>query len=179
MMKRLTFLLVAVFALASSSALAHGGRHAKDSDRDGLSNRQEKKFHFNAHKADTDGDGVKDADENAGTITSFDATTGALAITLASGDKISGKVTAATEIDCEAATPPAAAPTAKTARHDDEGDDDHGDDRGEDHGDDDEGDDDGADACGPADLTAGAIVHEAKIRVKGSGVVFKEIDLVK
>ena len=39
-------------------------------------------------KADTDGDGIKDSDENAGTVTSFE--NGVLTITLFDGGTLSG-----------------------------------------------------------------------------------------
>ena len=42
-----------------------------------------------------------DGNENAGTITSFDATTGKLTIALFNGDSVSGLVTESTRIKCE------------------------------------------------------------------------------
>jgi hypothetical protein len=94
----------------------------KDQDRDHLNNKQEFQDGTNPRKADTDNDGIKDGDEqefnddarkadtngdgerdgaDSGTIASF--TNGVLTITLANGQSVSGQVTPATEIKCEAA----------------------------------------------------------------------------
>ena len=153
----------------------------KDQDTDGLRNRGEWKAKFDPRDDDTDGDGVEDGDEGAGTIASFDATTGELVIDVFSGDTVTGTVNADTEIECENddATEP----------------DDHGDDVGDDVGDD-EGDDDGerpghersshdgSDDHGDDDanctvdaLVAGAIVREAELDLTADGLVYEEIEL--
>lgn len=152
----------------------------KDQDTDGLRNRGEWKAMFDPRDDDTDGDGVEDGDEGAGTIASFDATTGELVIDVFSGDTVTGTVNADTEIECENddATEP----------------DDHGDDVGDDVGDD-EGDDDGgpghersshdgSDDHGDDDanctvdaLVAGAIVREAELDLTADGLVYEEIEL--
>ena len=131
----------------------------RDQDHDGLRNLGEFRAGTNPRRADSDRDGVKDGDENAGTIASFE--NGVLTIALAGGGELSGKVTDATKIEC-----PAAAPTARASGHgDDDGDDDsdsgdddhsgpgHGgddadDDHGDNEGDDDHGDDEGDDDHG-------------------------------
>ena len=59
----------------------------KDQDTDGLRNRGEWKAKFDPRDDDTDGDGVEDGDEGAGTIASFDATTGELVIDVFSGER--------------------------------------------------------------------------------------------
>lgn len=62
---------------------------------------------------------------------------------------------------------------------DDRGDDTQGDD---DQGENEQGDDDGENApatCSAADLTPGAVVHEADLEVTRSGPVFEEVELVK
>src|SRR3954471_19432133 len=73
----------------------------QDTDRDGLNNLGEFEAGDNPRDKDTDDDGVKDGDENAGVIDSFDATTGKLVITLAPNGTITGKVDGTTEIKCE------------------------------------------------------------------------------
>jgi hypothetical protein len=73
----------------------------RDQDRDGLDNRAEWRAGDDPRDHDTDHDGVIDGAENAGTIASFDATTGKLAITLFGGDTLSGLVVESTRIECE------------------------------------------------------------------------------
>jgi hypothetical protein len=73
---------------------------ARDQDRDHLDNRGEFKAGDNPRNRDSDNDGVLDGDENAGTIASYDSTTGKLTITLFGGDTISGFVTEETLIRC-------------------------------------------------------------------------------
>lgn len=170
----------------------------KDQDTDGLRNRGEFEAHMNPRDDDSDDDGVEDGDEGAGTVTSFDATTGELVINVFSGDTITGTVDADTEIECENddATQP----------------DDHGDDVGDDHGDDgpghdadddngddgvedepgDDGDGDGGPGHGRRDhdghgprgehctvdaLVPGAIVREAELDLTADGLVYEEIEL--
>jgi hypothetical protein len=183
----------------------------KDPDRDGLNNKREFSRHSDPRDADTDNDGlddgddvrmgddpcdddtdndgVEDGDELAGTVQSFDSSTGVLTIALAGGGTQSGTVTDATRIECEDEDA-----ELSSARHD--GEDESGDDRDNsgpgstssgpgrdgdgDRGDDDRGDDDGDDDedCTTADLTEGRVVHEAKIVTNSSGdVVFRKIEL--
>ncbi len=73
----------------------------RDQDRDHLSNRGEFRAGDDPRDHDSDNDGVMDGDENAGTITSYDTTTGKLTITLFGGDTVSGIVTDETRIRCE------------------------------------------------------------------------------
>ena len=73
----------------------------RDQDGDRLRNRAEFLADDDPRDRDSDDDGVMDGDENAGTIASFDATSGKLTITLFGGDTISGLVTDRTRIKCE------------------------------------------------------------------------------
>jgi hypothetical protein len=138
----------------------------RDQDRDGLNNRGEFRAQTDPRDHDSDDDGIKDGDENAGTIKSFEDAV--LTITLAEGGELAAKVDGDTEIECH--TPgDLRARTSHDAGADDSGpsdssgpgsggDDEHGDDdgpnhdAGDDHGDDgpnhDAGDDHGDDEDG-------------------------------
>jgi hypothetical protein len=164
----------------------------RDQDRDGLNNRGEFRAKLNPRDRDTDNDGIKDGEENAGTIKSFDG--GVLTITLAEGGDLAATVTPDTEIECHG--------TATASSHDDggsgsgsgsgsddpagddsgsggsgsddpaghdTGDDPAGEDTGDDHGDDpageDTGDDHGHD--GPGDgATCGTDALKAGVKVR-------------
>jgi hypothetical protein len=193
MRKFLVLALVAVFAAALGTA-AVAGASSRDRDRDRLPDKWEKKFKLstkqksarqdndrdglnnlgefetgnNPRDNDTDDDGLKDGDENAGVIESFDPATGKLVITLAPNGRIEGKVDDTTEIECE--TPPQATPRP-TLRHD-VGDDNDNSGPGN-AGDDDRGDDENDD-CTTAALVNGAKVEEAELRGNG---IFEEIEL--
>jgi hypothetical protein len=141
----------------------------RDQDGDLLRNRAEFLADDNPRDRDSDDDGVIDGEENAGTITSFDATTGKLTITLFGGDTISGLVTDRTRIKCEDEHSP---DVSTRARHGEEepgddrgghgeeaGDDNggHGEEPGDDRGDHGEepGDDNGGDNSGPGSSHSG------------------------
>jgi hypothetical protein len=83
---------------------------------------------------------------------------------------VSGRVTNATELKCEA-------PEPAEMHNDDHGGD--GGDRGGDSGD--HGDDHGQDEqmCAPGGLTAGAVVHEAELRITTFGAFWEEVELVR
>lgn len=143
-----------------------------DSDDDGLDDGDEVKVGSSPRDRDDDDDGTLDDEENAGTIQSFAG--GKLTIALAGGGRLSAAVVdGITEIECEQADKPA----SPTARDDDDGDDDDGG-----HGDDDDGEHDGDDdrsTCTAADLTAGAVIHEAEVTVTGGRAVFSEIEILR
>jgi hypothetical protein len=158
----------------------------RDQDRDDLDNRGEFRAKTDPMDDDSDGDGVEDGDEGAGTIASFDSTTGRLVINAFSGDTISGTVTDDTEIECEnddADQPDEDGedgPNSGSGNDDDHGDDGPGDDEGDDgggsgHGRRSQGDDD--ENCSVADLTTGTVVREAELELSSAGAVFEEIEL--
>jgi hypothetical protein len=123
----------------------------RDQDRDHMRNRAEFLAGDNPRDRDSDDDGVMDGDENAGTITAFDAATGKLTISLFNGDSVSGLVTDRTKIKCEDEHAP---DVTSRARHGEEepGDDrgGHGEEPGDDNGGQGEepGDDNGGEAAG-------------------------------
>ncbi|MCW2999949.1 MAG: hypothetical protein JWN65_3498 [Solirubrobacterales bacterium] len=156
----------------------------KDADKDGLKNLAEYRAHTNPRDADTDDDGLKDGREQAGTIASFQ--NGVLTLTLFDGSTLIATVNDRTKVECADAAPaPTPTAAATRSRHDagddDDQDDDHGDRRHDDGDDqnDDHGDDHGDDenACGAADLKAGARVDEADVSVTSAGRVFTKIEL--
>lgn len=183
-----------------STAINQAGR---DQDRDHLRNRAEFLAGDNPRDRDSDDDGVTDGNENAGTITSFDATTGKLVIGLFNGDSVSGLVTESTRIKCEDEHSP---DVTTRARHgEEEPGDDHG--KGEEPGDDNGGhgeepgddnggednsgpgsshsgrgpsghDDNGTGAnCTTSDLIAGATVEEAELELGNGAATFEEVEL--
>jgi hypothetical protein len=131
----------------------------KDQDRDQLRNRAEFLAGTDPHDIDSDDDGTADGDEQAGTITSFDAETGRLVIDLFGNDTIAGFVTDSTEIKCDDDGVSASASSEGSDDGEAEpGDDNDGEGEGEgEPGDDnsgpsDEGDDEsGDDESGPSD----------------------------
>ncbi len=178
----------------------------RDQDADGVVNLSEYTGGTNPRKADSDNDGVDDGSEDLGRVLSFDATTSVLKITDASGDTLSAKVGEWTSIECvtDAVTSPIVGPpSASSARRgegprggsggnsgpnrggqDGDGDDydDHpgdGDDY-DDHpdGEDPSGDDGEYVDCGTEVLVAGAVVHEAALRLSGTGKQWLKIEIV-
>ncbi|HEX3608571.1 MAG TPA: hypothetical protein VHU14_02690 [Solirubrobacterales bacterium] len=162
---------------------------SRDQDGDHLRNRAEFLAGDNPRRADSDGDGIPDGAENAGTIQSFDAATGRLTIAVFGGEPISGMVTEETEIECshEGAT------ASDSHEGGEEGGNEHEGGPGEHHGEE-PGDDDGEEpgdgggehsgpgdeedpACTVADLVPGATVHEAELKLGGSGAVFEKVEL--
>jgi hypothetical protein len=143
----------------------------RDQDHDQLRNRAEFLANDNPRDRDSDDDGIIDGDENAGTIASFDATSGKLTIILFGGDEISGLVTDQTRIKCEDEHSPDV--TAR-ARH---GEEEPGDDNGG-HGGPSGHDDNGTGAnCTTSDLIVGATVDEAELELEHGGTTFDEVEL--
>ncbi len=168
----------------------------RDQDSDHLRNRAEFLAGDNPRDRDSDDDGVMDGNENAGTISSFDAASGKLTIALFGGETLSGLVTEETEIKCEH--------EHSSASASDQGEDNPGDHRGEEEPGDDNGgegepgddngqdnsgpgsansgpgrgdDDNGEAACTTANLVAGTVVQEAELRAANGAATFEEVEL--
>jgi hypothetical protein len=176
-----------------------------DQDGDHLRNRAEFLAGDNPRDRDSDDDGVMDGSEQAGTIASFDATTGRLAIDLFGTDTVAGFVTDETEIKCDDSSSGASMSSEGSGSGEAEPGDDNGgegeiepgDDnggQGEEPGDDNggdnsgpgsdnsgpghEGDDDQGDRlCTTAELVPGAVVEEAELQVENGQATFHEVEL--
>jgi hypothetical protein len=123
----------------------HVNQAGRDQDGDHLRNRGEFEAGDNPRDDDSDNDGVMDGEENAGTIASFDATTGRLTIDLFGTETVSGLVTDQTRIKCEDQS----AGSASTSSHGSDSGDDHGGQGGE------PGDDNGGHGEEPGDDNGG------------------------
>jgi hypothetical protein len=128
------------------------------------------------------------ASDNAGTVQSFQ--NGVLTIALNDGSTVKGAVTNDTELECMA-------PEQSSTTHEDGdgggGDQSSGDNEGtggNDQGDNDQNEAQGEDQnedqnegeannnCSTSNLTSGAVVHEASLRIGGSGAVWQKVELV-
>lgn len=140
----------------------------RDQDRDHLRNRAEFLAGTNPRDADSDDDGIRDGDEHAGTIVSFDPETGVLTIGLFGGGTVSGLVTEETEIECDDDGGEASASSDSS-----------GDDEGEEaeSSDDESGDDETGVECTTADLVPGATVDEAELELGDGVAVFETVEL--
>jgi hypothetical protein len=145
----------------------------EDGDHDGLNNRDEDMTANDPGDRDTDNDGIRDGDEMVGTIASFQDPV--LTISLLGGGSVTGNVTASTRIKCETENEQEDENevehmgVARTS-HDGSG----GDNEGSGSGNEGPGGD-GGNLCTTADLTRGAVVHEAEL----AGSTFEEIELLK
>lgn len=150
----------------------------RDQDRDSLQNRAEFLAGDNPRDADSDGDGIPDGEENAGTIQSVDASTGKLTIALFGGETLSGQVTEQTEIECgdHGTTASASEDGEDHSGPEQEGEDSPVEDDGEEPGDD-AGEGEEAASCTTADLTEGATVKEAELKLENGLATFEKIEL--
>lgn len=167
----------------------------RDQDRDHLRNRAEFMAGDNPRSSDSDGDGIADGAENAGTIQSFDPGTGKLTIALFGGETLSGLVGEETEIECggdhhgmaSASDDGEGEPGDDHGDHGEEGEDHHGEEgeSGDDEspggepGDDDDGpgEEGEAPSCTTADLTEGATVKEAELKLESGAATFEKVEL--
>jgi hypothetical protein len=176
----------------------------KNQDGDRLRNRAEFLAGDNPRDADSNDDGVMDGEDNAGTITSFDAETGRLVINLFGGETVSGLVDEETEIRCEDHGGASASSDGSGSGEAEPGDDNGGEEEAADddggQGQEEPGDDDGGDNSGPgsensgpdnagddnqgeagnctaADLTPGAVVQEAELKVENGQATFEKVEL--
>jgi hypothetical protein len=178
----------------------HVNQAGRDQDRDHLRNRAEFMAGDNPRSSDSDGDGLPDGEENAGTIQSFDPSTGKLTIALFGGETLSGLVTEQTEIECggdhhgmasasddgeeHASSEGEGEPGDDNGDHSEEGEDHHGEEGESHHGEGGElGDDDGpgsegeAASCTTANLTEGATVEEAELKLESGSATFEKVEL--
>ncbi len=157
----------------------------RDQDHDQLGNLGEFQAGDNPRDDDSDDDGVMDGDENAGTIQSFDAETGRLAIALFGGETLSGLVSSETEIECEHQEESTTA-SASHAGGDNSGPGNSEEEPGEDNSgpgssnsgpgnNDDENENEGN--CTSADLVPGATVEEAELRAVNGTATFEKVEL--
>jgi hypothetical protein len=172
---------VAVFAFVPATAMArkhhrHHHHHARVHHR---SHARLRRFgHFTAPGSQGTPTTPPPTDQTAGTVTSFDSTTGQLVITLADGTTTeSGMVTSDTEIECQATGGDDSMRLDGDGGGSSGGDNgDQGDDNGNDNGDDDNGDDNGQN-CSSANLVPGAVVLGAELKIGSSGAVWDKIEL--
>jgi hypothetical protein len=123
------------------------------------------------------------ASDNAGIVQSFE--NGVLTIALNDGSTVKGAVTNDTELECTS-------PEHSSTTHEDgdggggdqgSGDDNQGDNNqgDDDRGEDNQGEDNNEDEamnCSTSNLTRNAVVHEASLRIGGSGAVWQKVELV-
>ena len=147
------------------------------------------------HDPDTDGDGVEDGTEGAGTVASFDATTGELVINVFTARRSPGRSPPDGDrvLERRRDQPDTHGDDVRRRHGDDDGpgdtsgaDDGPGDDSSDDSSDSSDGPgharDHGAGAaqdgsCTTADLVPGAIIDEAELDVTATGLVYGEIQL--
>lgn len=144
----------------------------RDQDRDRLRNRAEFLAGTNPHDRDSDDDGIPDGEEHAGTIQSFDPSTGMLVVSLFGGGSVEGLVTEETEIECDDDGSEASASSSSNSG---EGSDDGEEDESSDDESGDEGE--GGSECTVADLVPGATVDEAELELENGIAIFEQVEL--
>jgi uncharacterized membrane protein YgcG len=181
-MRRVLFTLVAgvaVFAFVPASAIAR--KHHRHHHH-----HHHVRTHARVHKfgqfVAPGSTGTTTPAQTAGTVTSFDPTTGTLVITLNDGTTTeTGVVTSETEIECQA--PDSSTPMGEdgdggsSGGGGDQGGQSGGGDNGGDGGDE-QGGDEGNQSCSTANLTPGAVVLGAELQFDSSGAVWDKIELM-
>jgi hypothetical protein len=165
-MRRILFTLVvsgALFALAPASALAR--QHHKSHHRSAHHARIKRERWGSSDTQQQSSS--SSSDQNAGTVAAPGFMNGVLTITLNDGTTVSGKVTDATQLECQAAEPT----TMQTDEH-------GGDNSSGDHGDNGDEQGDGQQSCTTAALTTGTVVREAELSVSSAGAVWDKVELV-
>jgi hypothetical protein len=172
---------VAVLALAPAAALARGDHH-----RHHRKHARHARIRHDRFGSDQSQPTAPGAAQDAGTVQSFN-NQGVLTILLNDGSTVTGRVTNATELKCEAG--PADEMNREHGRRGAEGDrsgngdrngnGDQGDDQGRDDQGDDQGEDqgEGAAMCSTANLTPGAVVREAELTVSTAGAIWNQVEL--
>jgi len=162
-MRRLGFTAVAsivVFALVPATALArHHHRHHR-------SRHHHSAVHIKQFGTTTGTTGPTSSAPGAGTVQSFDSATGRLTLALNDGSTVSGNVVSGeTELECEAPE------SMSTGMHEDgDGGSGSGSGSGENGGGNEEN-------CSTANLTPGAVVQEAELRVSSAGANWERVVL--
>jgi hypothetical protein len=184
-MRRISLIAMALAALALAvpgAALAHGrSHHPKKSHRVRHSHRVRSHIRHFVAANPTAPPTTTTPSDNAGTVASF--TGGVLTLTLNDGSTVSGKVTAATEIECQSAMTVSGDARRRGADRgpggDNGGDNQGGGDQGDDNGGgEDNGGGNGA-TCDSAALVSGAVVHGADLKVDSTGATFRKIEIVQ
>jgi hypothetical protein len=189
-MRRVLFTMAASIALvsfipASAMARSHHRHHRRH-------HTVRRHTHTFGHFMGINRLGTRDtpsSSSTAGTVTSWDPTSGQLTITLNDGTTTeTAMVTGDTEIECLASGQAAGGDDQGDQSGDDQGDqsggDDQGDQSGDDQGDqsagDDQGEDDQGDQaqnCSSANLAVGVVVLGAELRITGDGPVWENLEV--
>ena len=161
----------ALAAMAPASALAHGHRHHH--------RRHHSRVHFRAFgdfsQSGSTSSGSTSSGQSAGTVQSF--TNNVLTIAMSNGSTVSGTVTSATEIECQASS---TSDSSGWQSHDQSG----GGDSSSGSGDSSQGDDQGegtdssSQNCDTSSLTPGATVQAAELEVSSAGAAWDKVDLM-
>ena len=169
-----------VLAVAPAVAFAHSHHHRGD-HRTHRTRARVRDEHFGSWNDENPA--TSNSAQNAGKVASF--SNGVLMLTLNNGSMVSGHVTDAAEVKCEAVGP-------QEMEHSRHADGDHGggsncggSNGGEDNGDNNGSDDDrgeveqGAPMCSSANLVPGAVVRDAELRISGAGAIWQEVELAE
>jgi hypothetical protein len=179
-MRKVLFAAVAssvVLAVAPAVAFAHSHSHRHRGHHG--AHRTHERVRDEYFGRNDENSAPSNSAQNAGTVASFH--NGVLMLALNDGSMVSGQVTDATEIKCEAVE-------SQEMEHNRHADGDHGrgrnggDDNGDDNGknDDVQGEDEhGAHTCSSAHLVRGIVVRDAELTISGAGAIWQEVELAE